>query len=143
MKYIKEFKLIKETGEWTRGVDLEYALANPDDDSQEAHWIRQMYDELNMIRNELNNPKNFKIIDIKGFDMYQGPYGKVKIFGKVYDVWCIGENKFWIDDFPINNMDEDENPGFKGFSYVIVALLNDIEEGGGIELYKDTQKYNL
>jgi len=149
MKYIKEFKLIKETGEWPRGVDLQHVLNNPDDDDEASMWITLLYDLVNMVKNGLNNPSIFEIIDIRGFDLYTGPYAIVKIFGKRYKIWNNFEDELTIADFPINNMDKDlttldySEGGFRGHADEIAGLLNEIEEYGSIELYLDTKKYNL
>jgi hypothetical protein len=142
MKYIKSFKLY-ETGEWNRHIDWDYVKNDPDDDSDEVNWIKQLDSLLIKIIDNLDNPDIFEIIDIKGFDMYQGPYAKVKIFGRNYEIWIATEEILWIKDFPIDNSEENESPGFKGETYNISDLLNDITEAGGIEMFRQTNKYNL
>lgn len=144
MKYIKNFTLY-EAGEWSSDIDWQYVKDNPDDTSQEAALIRSLEDSLNYIKNELDNPEIFIIKDIRGFDMYQGPYAMVKIFDRTYKVWITDADDLWIDDFPIDNCsDEGKKPGYEGMIYDIADMLNDIiNSGGDINLYKDTKKYNL
>jgi hypothetical protein len=142
MKYIKSFKLY-ETGEWASNVDWEFAKNNPDDDSEEVLWIKLLERLLTEVINDLNNNKIFEIINIKGYDTYIGPYAIVRIFGRNYKIWNNTEDQLWIQDFPISNAEEDESPGFRGETYEISELLNEITEAGGIELYKNSKKYNL
>jgi len=144
MKYIKKFKLIKETGEWNRNIDLDYVKENPDDDSEEANWIKYLLNLLEDIINDLSDPNVFKIIDIRVFDLYQGPYAIVKIFDKNYKISIIDNTVLWIDNFPVDNTSSyNTNPGFQGRKLSISKLLNQIIEAGGIEVYKNTKKYNL
>ena len=139
MKYIKQF----ETGEWNKDVDWNYVKENPDDDSQEAGWIRYLDTQLEYIIDDLDDPKIFKIIDIKGRDMYQGPYASVKIFDKNYKICTLQDNNLWINNFPINNSGPNEKPGFEGLWHDISDILNQIIEAGGIEIYMNVKKYNL
>jgi len=139
MKYIKKF----ETGEWARNVDLKYVKKHPDNDSEEAGMIRWLHTELKEIKSNLNNKDIWKLIDIRGFDMYQGPYAMVKIFGKTYDVWTFDED-LWIEDFPVDNTSSDNSKsGFKGSTFEISDLLNEIDSAGGIEVFANIKKYNL
>lgn len=142
MKYIKQFKLF-ETGEWDRDIDWDYVKENPDDDSQEAGWIKFLQEQLEYIIDDLEDPSIFEIIDIKGFDMYQGPYATVKIFKVNYTIWTLEYNDLYIEDFFITNTEENENAGFKGRWSNISDMLNEIIEAGGIEVYLNTKKYNL
>jgi hypothetical protein len=139
MKYIKKYKLF-ETGEWDSSIDLEYVLENPDDDCEECNWIKALHELLIDIDNEINDENVFSIDDIKGFDMYQGPYAKVYIFDKIYSLWQLDEYMLYIEDFPIRNV---ESNGFTGDTYDISLLLKDIKESGSIDLYLASTKYNL
>jgi len=144
MKHIKNFKLF-EAGEWACDVDWDYVKNNPDDDSEESGYIKAMENLLNEIIDFLDNKNVFKIVDIRGFDLYQGAYGIVKIFGRNYEIWGMDNYELWIEDFPIDNTSDDHNkPGFKGGTYEIYEMLNDINKNGGdINLYKNSKKYNL
>lgn len=136
---------IFETGEWNHNIDWEYVKNNPDDDSEEAGWIKGLEELLLVITDNLNNSEIFEIIDIKGFDMYQGPYAIVNIFNKRYQIWGTEENILWIKNFPIDNTSSKEsNPGFEGYPEEISDLLNEITDSGGdIEIYKKVKKYNI
>lgn len=146
MKYIKKYKLF-ETGEWNRRIDWKYTKDNPDDDCEEASWIRGLEETLNEVINELDNTKIFKIIDIRGFDLYQGPYAMVEIFDKKYKVIEVDYPEppgLFIDDFPVDNCSESGyNSGFMGTTYEISELLNNINDLGGMKSYFDIQKYNI
>ena len=141
---ITKFKLF-ETGEWSRDVNWQFVKDNPDNDSEEANWIRRFESKLETIINHIVNPDIFKIIDINGRDMYQGPYATVKIFNRIYKMWTTQDDDLWIENFPIDNTSEEgQVTGFEGTPYGIVRLLNDINNfGGNIELYKIGKKYNL
>ena len=144
MKHIKNFKLY-ETGEWSRGIDWQFVKDNPDDESDESLIILSLEDILNNIKNKLKDKNIFIIKDIRGFDMYQGAYAIVKIFDKTYKIWRTDADDLWIDDFPIDNCsDQGKNSGYEGMIYEIIDLLNNIiMSGGNIDIYKDTEKYNL
>lgn len=146
MKYLKKFKLF-ETGEWSSYIDLDYVLENPDCDEEECNWIKQLLKQLEVIKDDLNNKDIFQIIDIKGFDMYQGPYASVKIFNKSYTIYQTGDygDLLWIEYFPVDNTSEEGgNPGFQGYAGQISDLLNQIDElGGDVNIYKKLVKYNL
>ena len=146
MKYIKNYKLF-ETGEWSRGVNWQYTKDNPDDDCEEANWIRSLEKDLNEVIDFLDDPKLFQIIDIRGFDMYQGPYATVKILGRNYRVISVDYPDIpglKIEDFPIDNCSEHGyNPGFMETEYEIAELLNGISRAGGIDMYLTVQKYNI
>ncbi len=147
MKHIKNFKLF-EAGEWSKNVNWQFVKDNPDDDSDEAIWIRSFEKMLNTIIEHLDDKNVFIINDIRGFDMYQGPYAIVTIFGKKYKICeIIDDDPFpylWIENFPIDNTSQDDKlPGFLGSEYEISKLLNDINRSGGIDVYNSTKKYNL
>ncbi len=144
---ITKFKLF-EAGEWSNYIDWQYTKDNPDDDSDESIWIRSFEKTLNTLISKLNDKSIFIINDIRGFDMYQGPYAIVTIFGKKYKICEINDDdplpSLWIDNFPIDNTSEDDKlPGYQGSEYSIARLLNDIDKLGGIDLYLAQNKYNL
>jgi hypothetical protein len=144
MKYLKTYNMIKETGEWSRDVDWQYVKDNPDDQSEESLWINLMWTKLDMVEGFFDYDENiFKIIDIRGYDLYQGPYAIVKIFGINYKIWNYEEDNFWIEDFPVSNTGEGMRDGFVGNNYEIENLLIDIKESGGIDTYLSSKKYNL
>jgi len=146
MKHLKTFK-IYETGEWSRDVNWNYVKDNPDDDSEEASLIRYLEERLDYIISNLDNDTILKIKDIRGHDLYQGAYAIVSIFGKTYKIWSMEssglEDELYIEGFPINNLDENSNPGYVGDTENIAELLNSINEVGGIEIYKTTNKFNI
>ena len=141
---ITKFKLF-ETGEWSRDVNWQFVKDNPDNRSEEANWIRSFESKLRTIIHHLENPDIFKIIDINGRDMSQGPYATVKIFNRTYKMWTTQDDDLWIENFPIDNTSEEEKlPGFEETPYGIVRLLNDINNAGGdIETYKNSIKFNI
>lgn len=147
MKHIKNFKLF-EAGEWSKNVNWQFVKDNPDDDSDEAVMIKNMEEKLNTIISELDDENIFIINDIRGFDLYQGPYANVSIFGRKFNIYIITEDapfeELWIENFPIDNTSQDDKlPGFLGSEYKISKLLNDINKSGGIDVYNSTKKYNL
>lgn len=139
MKYLKKFRLF-EAGEWSRGIDWEYAKENPDDDSEEVMYINAMEKNLNTIKSIIENTEKlekikFEIIDIRGFDLYTGAYGTIKVNNKIWKIWNSDYNSLWIEDFPINNSPPENNPGFEGDVYEIAKVI--------IEYYDPTKKYNI
>ena len=96
MKYLKMFdnfsedikntQHINETGEWDRDIDWEYVKNNPDDEDEFASWIRALEQSINSINDLLDDSHKIEIIDIKGFDKYQGPYANVKIMDNYYTI---------------------------------------------------------
>ena len=145
MKHLK----IYESGELNRHINWKYVKDNPDDDSEESTLIYYLQESLTEIISQLYNDNILKIDDIRGHDLYQGAYALVKIFGVRYTIWNTGaqsggsEDTLYIEGFPINNLDEDSNPGFIGVPNDIYDLLNCIYQVGGIEIYKTTKKYNI
>ena len=145
MKYIKDFKIF-ETGEWSKDVDWDFVKENPDDESEEAMWIKSFEYKLNYLISLLDDENVFEIEDIRGFDMYQGPYGRVKIFNRKYKVVEIEHpyEGLFIFGFPVDNSEEGNYDGYHGNEEDIANLLNDINSfGGDIDLYKNSNKYNL
>ena len=142
MKYLKTYKLF-ETGEWSRYIDWDYVKNNPDDDSEEANYIKQMEKSLknieSMIENENESKINFEIVDIKGFDLYTGPKGTIKINDDTYNFW-FSEYDYWIEDFPIDNCSENgKNPGFEGnIDDIVMAIIDHYNP-----INKEIRKYNL
>jgi hypothetical protein len=144
MKHIVNFNKLYETGECNKKIDWNHVKNNPNDNNEESDMINYLEKKLRKIKHKLIDPKIFKIINIKVFDMYQGPYAIVKLFLKNYYVWTIGYNDLWIKNFPIDNTGSDESEsGYKGNVLEIIDLLNNIIQCGGIEEYLDTKKYNL
>lgn len=99
---------INETGEWSN-------------DEEGVEWIKSLKHDVKEIESQVDG---FKVISVKGFDKYQGPYATVKIHGNIYDIWTT-ENGLWIEDFPFDNTsDEDKRPGFEGDVLDIIDMLN-------------------
>jgi len=141
MKFLKTYKLF-ETGEWSKDIDWQFVKDNPDDDSEETSYIKQMEEILRDIESQIldEGEIDFEIIDIKGYDLYQGPYGKIRINDDIWDIWS-SEYGYWIDDFPIDNCskDGDKRPGFEGDVGSIVDAI--IEQYKPIN--KELRKYNI
>ena len=106
-KSIIENTILKETGEW---VNDEEGLA----------WIKSLEDEVKKIENEVHF---FKVIDVKEFDKYQGPYANVIILRNNYKIWT--ENDLlWIEGFPIDNTSGPKTKeGFLGTAEEIIDML--------------------
>ncbi len=98
-----------------------YQIYNDD----ECYWAKGMQEELKHI---IEHTNNFKIVDIRLFDKYQGPYAIVQIKGKQYKIWADEGGKYWIDNFIIDNTSEEGlMPGFLGtIDKIIDTLNNDI-----------------
>lgn len=122
IKY-RKIKKLNETGEWASGLDWLYVKENPDDDSQEANWIRRLADDLEYIISKVE-PIHMEIEDIQGFDLYQGPYAFINIEGKEFKVWTTGYDELFIEDFPIDNTSEEGlNPGFQGDKEIVADVI--------------------
>ncbi len=139
MKHIKEFKLF-ETDEWSSDVNWNYVKNNPEDDSEESNWIKILADDLEYIQVQLENEEDiiFEINDIRGHDLYSGPYANVNINGKNYEIWTGDEYPLYIMDFPINNSEEDENDVFKGDKNEVIQAIIDSKP-----INMASKKYNL
>jgi len=129
MKYLNTFENYKlnETGEWSSYVDWEYVKSDPVSttwDENEISWIKYLDKQLNKIKSLLNNENDLDIIDIKGFDKYQGPYAKVEIKNRTYNIWTMEYDELCIEDFEINN--SNENDGFKGNVFEIAEVINNL-----------------
>ena len=146
MNHIKTFKLY-EKEEWNKDIDWEYVKNNPDaydSNSFEVALIKDLNDKLYYLISHLDNDDILKIEDIRGEDLDYGAYAIVRIFGKTYTVTEIySENFLYIQGFPINNMNDNTNYGYKGDIFEISELLNDIYKSGGIEIYQSVKKFNI
>lgn len=141
MKHLKTYKIF-ETGEWSRDIDWQFVKDNPDNDSEESNYIKQMEKDLNNIKEQIDDEGeiNFEIIDIKGFDLYQGPCATIKINDDKYNVWPNDEGTLWVEDFPIDNCSEQGlNPGFDGYEDDIAKAIIDYYK----PINKEIRKYNL
>lgn len=121
----KNFKIkkINETGEWPKDLDWLYVKNHPEDEEQESNWIRRLADDLEYIIDEVQ-PINMEIVDIQGFDLYQGPYAIINIEGKQFKVWTTGYYELFIEDFPVDNTSEEGlNPGFQGEKEMVIDAI--------------------
>ena len=84
----------------------------------QASWIAGLEAQLSMLQNE---GVDLEIIDIKGFDMYQGPYAIVEIKGKTgtFKIWTAEHDELFIENWPDGNTDR----GFVGTPDEIINLL--------------------
>lgn len=105
---------LNETGEW----------ANDEDD---IAWMKGLKSEIQKIESETKG--KLKLLDVKGFDKYQGPYAVVEINGRKYKIWTVGSgfdnDLLWIENYPVDNTSEEgANPGFMGTTEIIIDMLN-------------------
>jgi len=143
MNHIKSYKIYESEG-WNKDVDWKYVIEHPDDKSDEASLIRDLQEKLDDVISMLDNYNIFEIVNIKGNDLDYGSYAIVSIFDKNYkisEVYSI--DKLCIEDFPINNPNEDETTGYIGDTNEIAELLNMIYKSGGMEIYQSIKKYNI
>lgn len=127
------FNKLNETGEWDRYITWNYVKDNPDCDNDECQIIKDMENDIEEIRELLTDDSIFILKDIRGFDIYQGAYACVKIYGKIYKIWKINYN-FYIENFPISNSLDN---GFSGDIHDIAEVINNFE------IYQKVKKYNL
>lgn len=122
-------KLLLETGEWPSGVDLDYVNDNPDEENEFTEWIKQLKSIIDDIKERMQHSNFIKLIDIKGFDAYQGPYALVDVIGKKYKIWANGgdpmEPTLYIEGFPVTNTNEDQHPGYIGYEGQIADMLDE------------------
>lgn len=140
MKFLKKYKIF-ETGEWARDVDWQFVKDNPDDDSEEANYIKIMEKYLNEIKEQVDNEDGieFEIINIKGIDLYQGAVGSININKNIYKIFFSEEN-LWIENFPIDNTSKNgELAGFEGCIDEIVEAIIDHYK----PINKELRKYNI
>jgi hypothetical protein len=131
---IKTFEsFILETGEWPRYATLDYAEENPDDSDEFVSWILDLKEKIQYIIDNVNDDVQIELLDIRGFDGYQGPYGSIEISGNgrtdILKIWYAEEPEFYIENFPINRMGENENPGIKGDIWKLVKSINIVYSG--------------
>lgn len=113
-----------------------------DEECLTAQFLEQV---LNTMSDKLNIGSNFEIKDIRLFDKYQGPYAVVNIFGKSFKIWMLNEHGYdelYIENFPINNMSEDDNPGYRASPEKIIDMIIDLDQkkmNEGINLPKREQ----
>ena len=82
--------------------------------------LRKEIDEISVGTNG-----KLKLVDVRGFDKYQGPYAIVDIDGKRYKVWTMEEQgQLWIEDYPVDNTSgEGTKAGFQGNAFDIIEML--------------------
>jgi len=126
MKYVKDFGKfneslsvgkLNETGEWPSDVDWEYVKNNPDDVDEYTSRIKYMADQMEELKEILPDGFPFELIDVRGFDNYQGAYATVEINGITYKVWEAGDGVgiLWIEGYKMDNTSgEDMRAGFQG-----------------------------
>ena len=137
MKYIKSFRKINESGEWNFTFNWEYVKNNPDCNNDECQIIKQLEQVVKDIIELIPDPSKFILKDIRGFDMYQGAYAIVEIYGKKYKFWRNDDNIYFIEDFPMSNTSKNEKGGFLGNIYEISDIIENFET------YKKVKKYNI
>ncbi len=100
-----------ETGEWSG-------------DKDDTAWMEELKKAIEIIATETGG--RLKLIDIKGFDKYQGPYAIVEIDGRKYNIWTLEEyGEMWIEDFPYDNTSgEGKKAGFQGTIPEIINVIN-------------------
>ena len=132
----KQFHKINETGEWDRSVTWEWVKENPEEaaNDDQGSMILDLEEKLNMLESELAPPPagvTIEIVDIIGFDNYQGAYAWVKINDKKYKVWATDNGGLWIENYPVDNTSEKGNrAGLEGFPHEIAEIIADHEKTG-------------
>lgn len=113
---------ITETGEWSG-------------DEDDVAWMEELRSVINTIATETGG--KLQLIDIKGFDKYQGPYAVVRIDGKQYKVWTMEEyGNLWIEGFPYDNTSgEGTKGGFQGNIEDIVNIINNTGSAPRNQMY--------
>ncbi len=111
---LRESSRLNETGEWAG-------------DEDDMAWINSLKSEIQKIESETNG--KVKLLDVRGFDKYQGPYAITEINGRKYKIWTVGDeysgDLLWIENYPVDNTsDEGMNAGFMGTTDVIIDMLN-------------------
>lgn len=108
----KTFKpKLNETGEWD------------DEDEELIYWKDELRKELTTVVQKTNG--KLKLLDVRGFDKYQGPYAIVEIDGRRYKVWTTDEKRLWIEDYPVDNTSSSTTKaGFEGNISDIIQMLN-------------------
>jgi hypothetical protein len=108
----KTFKpKLNETGEWSG-------------DEDDIAWMEALKNEVEKISTATQG--KVKLIDIEGFDKYQGPYAIVDIDGKKYNIWTMeDQGQLWIEDYPVDNTsgEKDMRAGFQGNASEIIQML--------------------
>jgi hypothetical protein len=106
-------KELDETGEWSN-------------DEDDIAWMNSLRNEVDEI--SAGTQGRLKLIDVRGFDKYQGPYAIVEIQGKNYKIWTMeAEGQLWIEDYPIDNTSgEGKRAGFQGTAFDIIEMLNNV-----------------
>jgi hypothetical protein len=101
---------LNETGEWSG-------------DEDDVAWMEALKNEIEEISSATNG--KLRLIDVQGFDKYQGPYAIVSIDGKKYKVWTMEEQgQLWIEDYPVDNTSgEGTKAGFAGNASEIIRML--------------------
>lgn len=120
----KTFKpKLNETGEWS-------------DDEDDVAWMEQLKNAVILIATETGG--KLKLIDVKGFDKYQGPYAIVEIEGKKYEIWTLEEQGvLWIEGFPYDNTSASYKiAGFQGTIPEIVNVINNTGNAPRNQMYK-------
>jgi len=143
MKHIKSYKIYESSG-WNKDINWKFVKENPDDKSDESSLIVALQERIEEVILKLDNDNILKIIDINGDDLDYGAYAIVSIFDEKYEITEVySEDKLFIDKFPINNMDENDAPGYLGYPIDISDLLNLIYSFGGMKIYQSSRKYNI
>ena len=124
-KLDKTFKpKLNETGEWSG-------------DEDDVAWMEELRNVVTLIATETGG--KLKLINIKGFDKYQGPYAIVEIDDKKYNIWTL-ENygDLWIEDFPYDNTSGKGNrAGFQGTIPEIINVINNTGDAPRNQMYKN------
>ena len=102
--------ILKETGEW--------------DADEGAEWLKYLQDNMKKLSRMTKGKA--KLVNVRGFDMYQGPYATMKINGRPYKVWTVEEDdEFWIDGYPTDNTSKRGlRKGFQGDLYDLADAIS-------------------
>jgi len=112
---------VNEAGEWNKDMNWQKVkgMSNTEiENDEQANWIAALEAQLSMLQNE---GVDLEIIDIQGYDMYQGPFATVEIKGKqgTFNIWTAEHDELFIEDWPNGNTDR----GFVGTPEEIINEL--------------------
>ena len=95
MKYLKKYKLF-ETGEWSSNVDWEFVKENPDNDSEEAEWIKAFAEDLKYFERSENTKEMIALCKsmIKNYNSTSNTY----TFASTNKMLWLRNLKIWMDN---------------------------------------------
>lgn len=94
-------------------------------DPEVAEWEVELQNSIKKLERV---SKDVELINTKATDRYKGPFATVKILGEDYKVWSETNDRLFIEDFIIDNTDEDlDIEGFIGTIEEIADAINGLD----------------